>query len=323
MKTRYKILFAVLVCFGVFSISMFNTQYFQPTQGEVANVTFAEDLKVEFQDKPLKLFQLQPPNKEELNRHRGLVAKYLPNAKQDPSIMFKMDARSGLVVFNRGMEKYNGEYRPNLPEPKEAADIAMNFLKESGMMPKDEEQLKLIHNGGLRAAYVEGGKRSVTVDKLRTLTYGRQIDGIPVTGEGSKIVINVGDNGEIVSGILKWKHIAGEGKTISPRELKSESRARAEIKELIAKEFKGKAEIKAVQQLYYNGNGRFIQPVFAFEAMIYTEGAKQPIPYYGMIPAMNQPAELVGIQRNLSKEAQEYIKQGSTKQLPKQSDNQD
>lgn len=318
MKTQHIFLLVFTLCVGIFGVSMSNQYFIKPTEGTISNVTFAEDLTIEMQNKAMKIIPLTVPNEDELVAFRRLVSKELANAKKDPSIHFTVDAKRGLVSFNRGMQQYHGAFRPTLPSAKEAASLSMKFLRESKMMPKNADQLKLIHNGGLRAAYLENGKKSVTIDKLRTLTYGRVIDGIPVTGEGSKIVVNVGHKGSIVSVIHKWKSTTGKSRIVSPKEMKSAAAAKEEIQKLIAKEFSGKAQIRKIQQIYYNGNGKFIQPVYAFEAVIRVAGVKKPAPYYGMIPALYKAPEAVDINRKTgARQAQEYIKQTSPKVLPR------
>lgn len=317
MKKKHIFLLTFALCIGILSISMSNQYFFKPTEGTVSNITFAEDLVIDMQKKPMKIIPLSVASEDELVAFRRLVAKDLQNAKKDPSIHFTVDQKRGLVSFNRGMQKYHGAFKPTLPSKKSAENISIAFLKESKMMPKNGEQLKLIHNGGLKAAYVSGGKQSVTIEKLRTLTYGREIDGIPVTGEGSKIVVNVGDKGAIVSVIHKWKNTTGTAKTVSPKEMKSAEVAKKEIQQLLAKEFLGKAQVQKIRQIYYNGNGKYIQPVFAFEAAIRSPGMEKAVTYYGIIPALIRVPEAVDLNRRGSKQAGEYIKQSNQKVLPK------
>ena len=50
----------------------------------------------------------------------------------------------------------------------------------------------------------------VEYDKLRTVHFGRQIDGIDVGGPGSKITVQLGANGELVSVNRRWVEVTEE-----------------------------------------------------------------------------------------------------------------
>ena len=316
MKKLHIILLISTIVIGIFSVSMAKKYVLQPTRGTESNVTFAEDLVVEMQAGPMKVIPLTAASKTDLMSFRKLVAKELPNAKNDPSIHYSIDESRGLISFSRGMQQYQGSFRPVLPSPENAADLSLDFLKTSGMLPKNADQLKLVHNGGLRAAAVTRGKKGPTIDKLRTLTYGREIDGIPVTGEGSRIIVNVGDKGSIVSVIHRWKDDAGKGRVVSIKEMKSLEAAKKEILKVIANEFSGKAKVNEIQQIYYNGNGNYIQPVYAFVAEISNPGIPTA-EYFGVIPAMLKAPEPVDLHRRDDKKALEVIQQSNQKNPPK------
>ena len=76
-------------------------------------------------------------------------------------------------------------------------------------MPKSQKELHLLHSGGLRADSPNG---QGVIDKMLTLTYGRYLDGVPVIGSGSKIVVHVGDQGEVTGLIHKWREILQDKK---------------------------------------------------------------------------------------------------------------
>ena len=101
------------------------------------------------------------------------------------------------------MAKYKGDFVPQLPAKGEAISLAEHFLNDNKLSPRNKNELKVVNVGGLRSSSVIDGKRAgPIIDKLVTVRYGRVIDNLPVVGPGSKIVVNLGNNGEVM-GVIR------------------------------------------------------------------------------------------------------------------------
>jgi hypothetical protein len=198
-----------------------------------------------------------------------------------------------------------GDYKPSLPDPKAAQQIASGFLRENKLMAEVPEEMHLIHSGGLRADDANGN----VIDKMITLTYGRVIDGTPVIGKGSKIVVNIGDKGTVEGVIRNWKAFSNK-KMLASTEVKTEAELRREFQGFIVSEYgkEAKAEIKRSYMVYFDNGGKYLQPVMAYESMITFGGNAVPgaaptnnggetkvLPYLGIVEIMRNPADKLNI----------------------------
>ena len=226
---------------------------------------------------------------------------------KDPSSFFMQDRKTGNLSYTGSMAKYFGETKPDLPDPRKAQDLAMSYLKETGLMPANPSDLRLIHTGGMRMTEANSGKGGPVIDKSRTLTYGRLLDGEKVLGTGSKIVVHIGDKGEVIGLDRKWREV-GKAQPIAASEVKSQREAQAEISRLLSSEWGKDAKISLndVSVNYYDGDGGYIQPAYFFKATIQTVDGSAP--YFGAVPLMRKPPEAIGPEA-LSAEAKRLIQQ--------------
>src|SRR5204863_7275642 len=129
-------------------------------------------------------------------------------SKDDVTETFENDLNTGNFTFNRSMRQYLGDNAPQLPGKDEAVRLAEEFLNKNGLMARNRNELTLVHFGGLRASSVIDGKTAgPIIDKLVTVTYGRKIDDLPVVGPGSKVVVNLGNKGEVMGAIYRWREL--------------------------------------------------------------------------------------------------------------------
>jgi hypothetical protein len=125
--------------------------------------------------------------------------------RDDPSSLIMQDAVNGNLSFSNRMTKFVSMENPSLPKDGEAQELALAFIKDLGLMPGDfETNAVLLHVGGLFSQDLENGEPGETVQKLITLHWGREVNGIPVQGPGSKLVLQIGHNGEVVGFNKKW-----------------------------------------------------------------------------------------------------------------------
>ncbi len=168
-------------------------------------------------------------------------------------------------------------------------------------MAENPDEMRLIHTGGLRADNEDGG----IIDKMITLTYGRVIDGVPVIGKGSKIVVNIGENGAIEGLIRNWKAYSAK-KELGPAEIKNQEELEKEFRLLVATQFgkDARAEVKRSYLVYFDNSGRFLQPVMAYESMITLPGGNvagavtgesKILPYLGVVEVMRNPPEKLNL----------------------------
>lgn len=230
------------------------------------------------------------------NLRQSKTAGGLLYTSNDPAEFYEVNEAEGRFSFSRGLSRYGGNYNPSLPDPKKAQEIAMNFLNENKLMAENSKEMQLIHSGGLRADDENG----TVIDKMITLTYGRVIDGVPVIGQGSKIVVNVGDKGVVEGVIRNWKAYQSK-KELSQAEVKTQAEMEREFQQLVNSQFgKGaKAEIRRSYMLYFDNNGRYLQPVMAYETVLTVPGnattkAKE-IQYLGIIEAMRNPVQKLNL----------------------------
>lgn len=272
------------------------------------------------QEKEMYVFELEKPQVK-MDRFKSLIEnldkEILKNSQRDEegnllfyvdektSTYFEQNILTGKFSFNRGMNKYLGEFKPELPSETVSEEIAISFLKKYNLTPKSREELRLLHSGGLRADSPTG---QGIIDKMRTLTYGRFLNGIPVIGSGSKIVIHIGDKGEVSGLIYKWREITESKKEpVKSEEMISQEEAKAIFNETIATEFgKGaSATINKIDLIYYDGDGNYIQPAYGIESTVMIELSKDNViklPYLSIVTALKDPPEVINL-REVSKDA--------------------
>lgn len=226
-------------------------------------------------------------------------------SKTDLNTTFEQDLKTGNFTFNKNMNRYMGDYAPKLPGMDQAVELSEKFLKENQLYPANGAELKLVHKGGLRSqGVVDGKKGGPVVDKLITLTYGRVLDSLPVIGAGSKIVVNLGDNGEVAGLVRRWREVKpGQRKEVAPEEMITQEEATELARRQIASEYGANTsyKINTVSKAYYDNNGRILQPVYSFESTInLNEGDKniRSLSYLCVIPMLKnspEPLQLITV----------------------------
>ena len=233
-------------------------------------------------------------------------------SKDDVSETFENDLNNGNFTFNRSMKQYMGTNVPQLPAREEAIRLAEEFLNKNGLMPKNRNELTLAHYGGLRAAAVIDGKKAgPVIDKLITVSYARRVDDLPVVGPGSKVVINIGNKGEVMGAIYRWRELStGSRKQVEAREAISQQEAEEMAKVQIMTEFGEGTSYKFTTsgKSYYDNNGGILQPVYMFETTVTLNDQKvAPFNYLCVIPLLRNSPEPLNLTA-LDPRAKELIK---------------
>jgi hypothetical protein len=222
-----------------------------------------------------------------------LDGRYQASDPNDASVFFTQNAKTGDLSFSKSMKGYFSDKPSSLPKPEASQERAMAFLGENKLLPGVMAQFKLIHSGGLRMSYTSDNKPGPVIEKLHTLTYGRQMDGVAVQGSGSRIEVHVGNGGEIVGLSRRWRE-AKAIRDVRPNELKSRAVAEREIRAFIAKEFteSSNVELTRLALAYYEDGGEFIQPAWQFAANLSEKEFR--LQYFGAVPALSDPPEKIG-----------------------------
>jgi hypothetical protein len=217
-------------------------------------------------------------------------------SKSDVTETFEFDVGTGNLTFNKSMKKHVGGFVPQLPTSEQSVALAQTFLRQNDIAPLDGSQLKLVHLGGLRSSAVVDGKRAgPVINELVTVNFGRVVDGIPVIGPGSKIVVKIGDKGEVMGMIRRWRELDRATRvTLRPEELVSAREAEELARRQIIAEYGEGASFRILGsgKRYFDNNGGVLQPVYAFEVAITMKDPKvQPFNYLCVVSMLRSSPE--------------------------------
>ncbi|GHC57792.1 hypothetical protein [Ulvibacter litoralis] len=337
MKTQYKtaVFMVCTIGFAIFlmsstpkltSVAMDDAGYVQPT---------AYKNLITYQQKDMSVYQTVAASERKAEGFKKSVRNAtksrlsiptgnknsLEFQKEDPTAFFEQDLASGKLAFNKGMNDYLKSGGRNLPKQEAANAIAMRFINESGLAPANKEEIKMMHSGGLRLATAGSDKQ---VDVFRTVSYGRFLDGVPVYGPSSKIIVHVGNNGEIVGANALWKEVsANKGTTVKKEAMKSAKEAELEMNRRLATDFgKGaRTKIKEMSLAYYDGGKSYIQPAYYFQIIVSLPKMKDTpatqFEYLGIVPALRKTPEAFEVLQQAPPEAKKVIGKASEKEMKK------
>lgn len=259
---------------------------------------------------------------------RDGIVRYV--SVKDVNTRFEQNLKTQDIHFHRNFSRYLGDYQPKLPSTDEAIKSGLAFLQENLLLPAVRGELVLAHAGGLRAtSTIDGKQAGPIIDKLVTLNYSREVNGLPVIGPGSKIVMDIGENGELIGLLRHWRELSPKATEISGTEIVSTDEALRLVKQQIITEFGDDAQFEVLQtkMAYFDNNGRFLQPVYAFETKVFLRDQQvEPFAYVGVIPAMINPPEKLDLTKTnprslrAIKDGNEIISDGFPKLTPGQID---
>jgi len=130
------------------------------------------------------------------------------NGVIDPSAFVEINTTTGDISFSKGFAGYEDEIdTPNLPMGQDAVRRALQHLRELDMLPGNPREVVVNHVGGLRMGSVDEQGITREFQKLTTVHFGRKFGGIPVGGPGSKIIVHLGQGGELVGLHRRWNEL--------------------------------------------------------------------------------------------------------------------
>jgi len=126
--------------------------------------------------------------------------------RTDGQYHLEVNKNSGRVAYtdtSRWMTGNDKDKPLNLPSDDEATDMARKFLIGNGLMPDDAVLCKVDHP---RVVAIDktGDVIDVGFEDVR-VSFTREVDGLPVVGAGSKIDVEVGGGGDVISMYKVWR----------------------------------------------------------------------------------------------------------------------
>jgi hypothetical protein len=266
----------------------------------------------------LYVYTLESPKTMSPGDIKPLIQKYLGvsdipdlHKSDDNTVYFVSDADVNetlqVNLSNRNLTFNKGKKAaidvPELPSREKAIKRAEDFLGDNALLPRNREELKLAHFGGLRSSSVSDGKKvGPIIDEMVIVTYGRMIDNLPVIGPGSKIVVKLGDHGEVMGLIYRWREIKSK-ESVKPEATFSMQQAEEMAKRQILMEYGPETSYKILGsgKAYYDNNGSILQPVYVFETSINMQRRDEhvkPFNYLCVIPMLKispEPLNLTAI----------------------------
>lgn len=286
----------------------------------------------------LAVYNFQKTEPATLDASQSYLKQFLPNettarlvnsedgvvryvSARDANTTLEHNLATGDVSFSRNFNRYLGSFVPKLPDSDSAVKIATAFLDQNRLAPTNSGELKVAHIGGLRATSVlSTGQPGPVVNKLVTINFSRELNGVPVIGAGSKLIVNIGDGGEVIGVSRRWRELDRPTR-LAASEILTEREALELSNRQILSEFgeKSRAEVLQTQIAYFDNNGGAIQPVFAFQTKIQLADQKlPPVEYVSVIPAMRKPIENLNLTQ-LDPAALRVIQSGNST-IPPESD---
>jgi hypothetical protein len=175
----------------------------------------------------------------------------------------------------------------SIPEPN-LAFIARNFLKKTGWVDTPIDQLKVRHISYLRLQTGSvGGKVSTPRILDAGVIFGREIDGVPVSGPGGYVMVNVAPDESVVGGTKVWRRLGvsvGTAKVLKPDYAMKEFSRRLKLAKVDRTVRVVKAEFCYFER-GQNDEQQYLEPAYAF---VYEYETRNRFPYKSamVIPAI-------------------------------------
>jgi hypothetical protein len=226
--------------------------------------------------------QLEPLGQSKFARDHKLEATVNAQAVvDDDHVVAVVDPAKGHVDVMPSLEKLtrlatsDGKTQPSLPrEVTDQADKAAADVLARGVFGKDATRPVLEKMLTLQAAELNRSSSdgSVTLNRahsgpvLASYPVQRLVGELPVFGRGSRGLISVGANGRIYGFSRHWQ-------TATELDRVTESRTPTQVADLIREQLAPLAReadvvVEDVQLGYYDGDEKYIQPVYRFRAKV-------------------------------------------------------
>jgi hypothetical protein len=194
----------------------------------------------------------------------GEFNRYVSNS--DPATFVEINPTNQTILLSKGVQNYQtAGATPDLPKGAAATSFAEKYLKDMGLYPAEPAQLVQLEQGGVMlGVYNKKTGEQADYQKTTTLRFTRILDGLPVEGPGSRIVINLGAAGSLEGLVWNWHEVTGQ--TVAATEIRSQSQLQALIKKQLDK-MDGLQNSTQKLVLYDDGSGN-IEPVLHVTATL-------------------------------------------------------
>lgn len=171
-----------------------------------------------------------------------------------------------------------------------AVKLALNYLKKTGLMPRNKKELKIDHVGGIMQML----SNAKEPEKKATVVYFyRELDGLKVCNFGSSITVTLAES-EIPAGVqYHWREVASREKLRARNFLDADR-----IKSLIEKDVNSvfakyaKVFIDKIELVLYDNGGNYIQPAYRYQGVCKTEiEGIDDMPVLGYVQAIDKVYE--------------------------------
>lgn len=129
----------------------------------------------------------------------------------DASALLHVDKATGGFVFSRGFDGMRGDNAtPGLPAKTDSVQLAVSVLSDLGLMPTGLGQNVVVeHIGGVNMGVHNEDGTTDDFEKLRTVRFARVQDGLKVEGRGSRLVVNLAEQGRLFGLVHRWQAFQG------------------------------------------------------------------------------------------------------------------
>jgi hypothetical protein len=246
-----------------------------------AGITFGADVPAV--QKPLPLFRLVQTAAPASFVHQVLSSRQ--GMAMEGTRYVARDAQGVMHAFvdtATGETQIFPDFTPTGDTARPAALIgaASAVFARPDVIPKDATQVRVgeatpIFGAGANHG-ADGSTQPASAPKV-LFTYipaERFAAGLPVTGKGSHVTVGIGNDGSIRAFVRDWKAAAPAG-MVAP------TATAAQVEREIAAQLQpfesryGAITVDSVKQAYYDGDARFLQPVYEFVATLGAKGSLQ------------------------------------------------
>ncbi len=188
----------------------------------------------------------------------------------DRSASFYYTLSTGDISFNRGTADYSGDGdTPGLPDNEEAVRLALEHLEALELLPGNPDELVVDRTGSLNMAVVREDGSESRYRKQVWVHFKRVIDGIEVRGPGSKIIVYLGENGELTKLIRRWTEV--DTYELNESAFISDDRVLGKMRERLCREWREADEIEtgAPEFVIYDDGHGILEPAYAVDARVF------------------------------------------------------
>lgn len=173
---------------------------------------------------------------------------------------------------------------------EEAVKLSHAYLRKTGLMPRNEGELKVGHVGGIMQML---SNARAPEKKAQVVYFYRELDGLKVRNFGSSITVTLAES-DIPAGVqYHWREVASREKVASRSFLSADrinSLIREDVNRVFAKD--AKVIIDKIELVLYDNGGNYIQPAYCYQG-ISKGGGKGVVdmPVLGYVQAMEKTYE--------------------------------